>query len=233
MSDPGLVDRYAWRFGFEELGRAVGLGEGRAPLVSAELLLEATGYRGELYFHLEWVAPHGSFRDRGAAVAASAARRDGHAAIALGFADARSRAVVRAYLERAGLSVLEHTSAVETELERLDEASAAWRAGLATSAWDVFDQLGGRAPEHHWCSSEELALALGEGYGVLRREGSSASVPTIELARAAPSERAVAGLRRLGLPVTPERAAAVEAILAALQAGRFTAPAAVVLTLAE
>lgn len=233
MSDPGLVDRYAWRLGFQELGCAVGLGEGRSPLVSAELLLEATGYRGELYFHLEWVAPHGSFRDRGAAVAASVARREGHTAIALELADPRSRDVARAYLERAGVDARERASAPDAELLRLDEASAAWRAGLATSAWDVFDLLGGRAPEHHWCSSAELARALGEGYGVLRREGAAATVPLVEFARAEPSERGAAGLRRLGLPETRERAAAVEAVLAALEAARFTAPAAVVLTLAE
>ena len=78
-----------------------------------------------------------------------------------------------------------------------------------------------------------LARALRSGYEVLRREGSAAQVPEVEEVSAAPSARASAGLRRLGIGETPARAAAIEGALRALEAGRFLAPAAVVLTLPE
>ncbi|MBL8897712.1 MAG: hypothetical protein JNM84_08790 [Planctomycetes bacterium] len=234
MSDPGLIDRYGWRLGFAALDGVVGLGEGRTPLVSAEVLLAPSGYRGELYFHLDFVAPHGSYRDRGAAVAVSAAKRDRRSAIAPRFDDERSRAVVSAYAARAGVSILAvGDDAAGAEALTLDESSETWRAGLATSAWDVFDQLGGRAPEHHYCASLELVRALGEGYAALRREGCASSVPRLELASATPSERGHAALLRLGVPATATRAAAVEAVLAALDEQRFQAPEAVVLSLPE
>ncbi|MBK9387408.1 MAG: hypothetical protein IPN34_21550 [Planctomycetes bacterium] len=232
MSDPGLIERYGWRLGFAAMDGVLGLGEGRAPLVSAEVLLAPYGYRGELYFHLDFVAPHGSYRDRGAAVAVSAAKRDGFRVLALRFAEARSREVVEAYARRGGLSIAAEGDP-GAEALALDESSEAWRAGLATSAWDVFDQLGGRAPEHHYGHVPELVLALGAGYAALRREGCASIVPRVELVTADPTERARDALQRLGLSWSASRAAAVEAVLIALDEERFRAPEAVVLSLPE
>lgn len=234
MSDHGVVEHFAARLGFSELKDAVGLGEGSAPLVSAEPLLIPFGFTGEFYLHLEWVSPHASFRDRAAAVAVSAARRDGCAGLHLAHPEARAREVLAHYALRAGMP---SSSAAQPDpgWRSIDAEELHWRTGLATAAWDVFEQLDGRPPEVHAIAAEwtGYADALEQGYHRLASEGVAAWEPRIEATRSMPSSRAREGLVRLGLEPREGRAAALEGALLLLERDLVERGTTLVCTLGE
>ena len=184
MPDPGILATYGHRLDVPALERTVSLGEGATPLLSAEALLEPSGFRGEFYLKVEGANPTGSFLDRGMTVAISVALSEGAAGI-LCASTGSSGASAAAYAARAGLPctvvapvgqmargqrvqilahgarLLEIEGAFDAALELVHDLGAELGLfvvnskslerieGQSTAAYEVFDQLGGRAPETH------------------------------------------------------------------------------------
>lgn len=102
MADPGILARHGHRLQLPRTRRAVALGEGGTPLVSAEPLLARSGFQGELFLKIEGGNPTGSFKDRGMTAAISVAMEQGARGVICA-STGNTAASAAAYAARAGI----------------------------------------------------------------------------------------------------------------------------------
>ncbi|HID87366.1 MAG TPA: pyridoxal-phosphate dependent enzyme [Anaerolineae bacterium] len=207
-SDEATLWRYRAMLPIEHEEHIVSLGEGFTPLV------EANAYGLPVLCKLEFLAPTGSFKDRGTTVLVSALREmgvtrvvedsSGNAAASLAAycarAGIRARIFVPAHASPAKLAQIAIYDAelvpVEGPRERAAEAAqdAARRAyyashyynpfpleGLKTFAYEVWEQLGGRAPHNIVFPVGHGTFLLGthRGFGELRTAGLIERMPRL------------------------------------------------------
>lgn len=98
----GVLARYRSFIELPGDGPGVTLGEGDTPLVAAPRLAQEIGFPGELYLKYEGANPTGSFKDRGMAVAVTAAVMEGAEGV-LCASTGNTSAAAAAYAARAGL----------------------------------------------------------------------------------------------------------------------------------
>lgn len=98
----GVLARYGSFIDLPGDGPVVSLGEGDTPLVPAPRLAKEIGFPGELYLKYEGANPTGSFKDRGMAVAVTAAVMEGAEAV-LCASTGNTSAAAAAYAAKAGL----------------------------------------------------------------------------------------------------------------------------------
>lgn len=120
----------------------VSLGEGGTPLTR----LERIGRDDEIYIKAEWTNPTGSFKDRGSAVAVSAALEFGATGVVCA-STGNNAASVSAYAARAGLPCLvvlpANTSAAKVFQARLHGAKIVEVDGSFSDAYRVAAELTG------------------------------------------------------------------------------------------
>ena len=179
--------RYRAMLPIEDEGNIVSLGEGLTPLVETEV------YGAKILCKLEFLAPTGSFKDRGAAVLVSKLKEMGVERV-VEDSSGNAGASLAAYCARAGIEaqiyVPAHASPAklaqiavyganlvtvegprEEAARAVQEAAAEGRGyyashywspfvieGLKTVAYELWEQLGGRAPHN---------LVLPAGHGTL------------------------------------------------------------------
>ena len=193
-----------WRYqAFLPVQRRFSLGEGMTPLVPLEL----AGLRG--YAKLEYLNPTGSFKDRGVAVMLNHLARNGvaeamdnssgnaGASLAAYAALAGMRATVYVPKASAVASKKAHIRAYGGEIIESDDlpaqiyaaaqsrvyASHAWNPsfvlGQQTAAWEIWEQLGRRAPAAVALPVGHGGLFLGlvRGFLALRKAGLIARIP--------------------------------------------------------
>lgn len=102
MRTDGIVRRYHTFFDLPAEGPLITLHEGDTPLISVPRLARELGVPGELYVKYEGTNPTGSFKDRGMAVAMTAAVMEGAAAVICA-STGNTSASAAAYAARAGL----------------------------------------------------------------------------------------------------------------------------------
>jgi len=171
--EPGLW-RYREALPIEDRSSVVSLGEGGTPMVPADIL------GAKVHLKLEYLAPSGSFKDRGASVLISHARElgieaavedsSGNAGAAISAYCAAARIACEIYvpeatssgktaqIEAAGARLVrvpgDREKTAEAVRKRAGEifyASHYWNPyffhGTKTFAYEVVEQLGGRAPD--------------------------------------------------------------------------------------
>ncbi|HEY0640952.1 MAG TPA: pyridoxal-phosphate dependent enzyme [Pseudonocardiaceae bacterium] len=223
--DPALIDGGSWSLAryaaLLPVRPAVTLGEGGTPLVPV----------GGVLAKLEFLAPTGSFKDRGTALVVSALREHGVRSVvedSSGNAGASLAAYAAAAGMRARVFVPEHASpakkrqiaatgatVVEVPGGRgaagaacraaadaepgVVYASHCWQpaflAGQTTVAWELWEQLGRRAPGAVVCPVGQGGLLLGLwlGFSALRAAGLVPVLPrlyAVQSAACAPLARA-------------------------------------------
>jgi threonine synthase len=192
----------------------VTLGEGDTPLVAAEWV------GVPVHFKLEYVAPTGSFKDRGVGVLASWLTSQGVGRVTED-SSGNAGASLAAYCARAGIAcdlyapkgaspgkLLQARAAgarvISVPGPREGVAKAAQDAaahacyashnwnpffveGVKTYAFEVWEQLGGRAPDAVVvpCGFGSLVLGAWMGFRALREAGAAARVPRIIAVQAA------------------------------------------------
>ncbi len=77
----GIIARYRDRINLPPQASPISLGEGDTPLVPAPRLAADIGFDGELYLKFDGNNPTGSFKDRGMAIAITAAAHEGAQAV--------------------------------------------------------------------------------------------------------------------------------------------------------
>lgn len=226
-------DHTLWRYDAmiarDGAAESVSLGEGMTPLVAA------TWGGRPVHFKLEYLAPTGSFKDRGTTVLVSQLKAWG-VARAADDSSGNAGASFAAYAARAGIAAEVYTPAyaspaklaqievfgarlnrIEGVREKATEAleaalagglvyaSHAWSPftyeGTKTVAYEVWEQLGGRAPDAFVSPVGQGSLFLGayRGFCDLLASGAIAQLPRmigVQSMACAPIVEAV----RLGLP---------------------------------
>jgi threonine synthase len=99
----GLIDHYGDRLPLPAGARAIGLCEGRTPLIRLDNIPRELGFRGELYVKFEGANPTGSFKDRGMTVAVTDAVHRGSKAVICA-STGNTSASAAAYAARAGIA---------------------------------------------------------------------------------------------------------------------------------
>lgn len=102
MRTDGIVRRYHTFFDLPAEGPLITLHEGDTPLIPVPRLARELGVPGELYVKYEGSNPTGSFKDRGMAVAMTAAVMEGASAVICA-STGNTSASAAAYAARAGL----------------------------------------------------------------------------------------------------------------------------------
>jgi threonine synthase len=102
MRYTGIVEAYRHRLPLAPEARAIGLGEGRTPLIRLENLPGAEGVDAQIYVKFEGANPTGSFKDRGMTVAVTQAVHAGSRAIICA-STGNTSAAAAAYAARAGI----------------------------------------------------------------------------------------------------------------------------------
>ncbi len=98
----GIIKHYREFLPVSDSTPIVTLLEGNTPLVEAENLAKAIGFRGKIYLKYEGLNPTGSFKDRGMTVAISKAVESGKKAVICA-STGNTSASAAAYAARAGL----------------------------------------------------------------------------------------------------------------------------------
>lgn len=98
----GVLARYGSFIDLPGSGPVVSLHEGDTPLIAAPRLAREIGLDGELYLKYEGTNPTGSFKDRGMAVAVTAAVMEGARAVICA-STGNTSAAAAAYAARAGI----------------------------------------------------------------------------------------------------------------------------------
>lgn len=98
----GVLARYGEFIELPADGPIVSLHEGDTPLIATPRLAEAIGFPGRLFLKYEGTNPTGSFKDRGMAVAVTAAVREGAEAVICA-STGNTSASAAAYAARAGV----------------------------------------------------------------------------------------------------------------------------------
>ena len=205
--DPSRIDKgdfSLWRYAaMLPVPRRFSLGEGMTPLVP----LDIGG--GRVHAKLEYLNPTGSFKDRGVAVmlnqlagagvSAAMDNSSGNAGASLaayaGLAGMEATVYVpaasaveskKAHIRAYGGRIIESDNLpaeIHAAAERMTYASHAWNPGFAlgqqTAAWEVWEQLGGRAPEAMAMPVGHGGLFLGcyRGFKALRDAGLIERIP--------------------------------------------------------
>lgn len=196
--DKSSIWRYQTLFGLPEMAAPMSLGAGWTPLLEADWQ-EA---RLHLYFKLEYMAPTGSFKDRGTELEANYLKAMGVSQV-VEDSSGNAGASLAAYAARTGLQAAiyapESASAAKlaqirvfgAELrtipgERIEATRAALRAaeagavyashaynpqyllGQQTFAWEIWEQLGGAAPDAVVIPVGQGGLLMGAWLGFRR-----------------------------------------------------------------
>ena len=205
--DPARIDKgdfSLWRYAaMLPVPRRFSLGEGMTPLVS----LDIGG--GRVHAKLEYLNPTGSFKDRGVAVmlnqlagagvSAAMDNSSGNAGASLaayaGLAGMEATVYVpaasaveskKAHIRAYGGRIIESDNLpadIHAAAEHRTYASHAWNPGFLlgqhTAAWEVWEQLGGRAPEAMAMPVGHGGLFLGcyRGFKALRDAGLIERIP--------------------------------------------------------
>ncbi len=98
----GVIEHYREFLPVSEKTPVITLLEGNTPLIEAENLARAIGFKGKLYLKYEGLNPTGSFKDRGMTVAISKAVESGKKAVICA-STGNTSASAAAYAARAGL----------------------------------------------------------------------------------------------------------------------------------
>ncbi|MDQ7039103.1 MAG: threonine synthase [Aquificota bacterium] len=98
----GVIEHYREFLPVSEKTPVITLLEGNTPLIEAENLAKAIGFRGKIYLKYEGLNPTGSFKDRGMTVAISKAVENGKKAVICA-STGNTSASAAAYAARAGL----------------------------------------------------------------------------------------------------------------------------------
>lgn len=98
----GLINRYRKYLPVSENTPVITIDEGNTPLIKADNLAKAIGFKGNLYLKYEGANPTGSFKDRGMTMAVSKAVEEGSNAIICA-STGNTSAAAAAYGAKAGL----------------------------------------------------------------------------------------------------------------------------------
>ncbi len=98
----GVIEQYRTFLPVTEKTPVITLLEGNTPLLEAENLAKAIGFRGKIYLKYEGLNPTGSFKDRGMTLAISKAVEKGKKAVICA-STGNTSASAAAYASRAGL----------------------------------------------------------------------------------------------------------------------------------